>query len=129
MDDESQYCPLCEQAQARIKELEAEVERINTIKDNYYVLAAELALQNQAMSEALEKLACLGNGDSYGNSVGNCIAQTALNQPNIAAEVMVEHDAKVLHSTLNDYWANGEGSALGDFMLAKADELTKAKEL
>lgn len=26
----------------------------------------------------MEKLACLGNGDSYGNSVGNCIAQDAL---------------------------------------------------
>lgn len=30
------------------------------------------------MREALEKLARLGNGDSYGNSDGNCIAQAAL---------------------------------------------------
>ena len=28
--------------------------------------------------QALEKLACLGNGDIPGNSVGNCIAQEAL---------------------------------------------------
>lgn len=28
--------------------------------------------------EALEKLARLGNGDSYGNSDGNCIAISAL---------------------------------------------------
>ena len=27
---------------------------------------------------ALEKLACLGNGDAWGNSIGNCIAQKAL---------------------------------------------------
>ena len=27
---------------------------------------------------ALQKLACLGNGDEPGNSIGNCIAQTAL---------------------------------------------------
>ena len=27
---------------------------------------------------ALEKLACLGNGDAWGNSIGNCIAQEAL---------------------------------------------------
>lgn len=28
--------------------------------------------------ETLEKLACLGNGDEYGNSVGNEMAQVAL---------------------------------------------------
>ena len=27
---------------------------------------------------ALEELACLGNGDAWGNSIGNCIAQKAL---------------------------------------------------
>jgi hypothetical protein len=31
-----------------------------------------------AMYEALEKLACLGNGDYYGNSNGNVIAREAL---------------------------------------------------
>ena len=30
--------------------------------------------------DALEKLACLGNGDYYGNSDGNIIAQKALTQ-------------------------------------------------
>jgi len=29
----------------------------------------------------LHKLACLGNGDIYGNSVGNCLAQEALSTP------------------------------------------------
>lgn len=36
------------------------------------------AAERDALKAALEKLACLGNGDSYGNSVGNCIAQEAL---------------------------------------------------
>ena len=44
-------------------------------------LEAELAAsqaREQQLREALRKLACLGNGDSYGNSIGNCIAQEAL---------------------------------------------------
>ena len=34
--------------------------------------------ERDALKAALEKLACLGNGDSYGNSMSNCIAQEAL---------------------------------------------------
>ena len=49
-----------EQAEARIEELEAKL--------------AE-------MTEALEKLARLGNGDHYGNSDGNMIAIRALAPP------------------------------------------------
>lgn len=33
---------------------------------------------HDGLVEALQKLACLGNGDQYGNSDGNCIAQAAL---------------------------------------------------
>jgi len=33
---------------------------------------------HDGLVEALQKLACLGNGDRYGNSDGNCIAQAAL---------------------------------------------------
>ena len=39
---------------------------------------SEVVQERDAMKAALEKLACLGNGDSYGNSIGNCIAQEAL---------------------------------------------------
>jgi len=46
---------------------------------------AALAEQNEKMREALQKLACLGNGEQYGNSIGNCIAQEALSLPNIAS--------------------------------------------
>lgn len=33
---------------------------------------------HDGLVEALQKLACLGNGDQYGNSDGNCIAIAAL---------------------------------------------------
>jgi hypothetical protein len=35
---------------------------------------------NAKLLEALEKLARLGNGDIYGNSIGNCIAIDAIKQ-------------------------------------------------
>ena len=40
-----------------------------------------LAEQNEKMRKVLLRLACLGNGDQYGNSIGNCIAQEALSLP------------------------------------------------
>jgi hypothetical protein len=43
--------------------------------------AAELRrlhAENEALRDALEKLARLGNGDQYGNSIGNEIARAAL---------------------------------------------------
>lgn len=47
------------------------------------LLAANAALEAEIvrLRETLRKLACLGNGDSYGNSIGNCIAQEALALP------------------------------------------------
>ena len=36
------------------------------------------AAEIEHMKKALEKLACLGNGNTYGNSIGNLIAQKAL---------------------------------------------------
>ena len=49
---------------------------------------AALAEQNEKMREALQKLACLGNGEQYGNSIGNCIAQEALSLPDLASPVL-----------------------------------------
>lgn len=56
-----------------------------TKSDNGYCFDADTwdfiihaANQHHALVEALEKLACLGNGDYYGNSEGNVIAQKAL---------------------------------------------------
>ena len=49
---------------------------------------AALAEQNEKMREALQKLACLGNGEQYGNSIGNCIAQEALSLPDLTSPVL-----------------------------------------
>lgn len=37
-----------------------------------------LDIENKILRNALEKLACLGNGEKHGNSVGNLIAIEAL---------------------------------------------------
>jgi len=47
-----------------------------------------LAEQNEKMRKVLLRLACLGNGDQYGNSIGNCIAQEALSLPDLATPVL-----------------------------------------
>ena len=47
-----------------------------------------LAEQNAKMRKVLLRLACLGNGDQYGNSIGNCIAQEALSLPDLASPVL-----------------------------------------
>ena len=49
---------------------------------------AALAEQNAKMRKVLLRLACLGNGDQYGNSIGNCIAQEALSLPDLASPVL-----------------------------------------
>lgn len=49
---------------------------------------AALAEQNEKMRKVLLRLACLGNGDQYGNSIGNCIAQEALPLPDLASPVL-----------------------------------------
>ena len=49
---------------------------------------AALAEQNEKLRKVLLRLACLGNGDQYGNSIGNCIAQEALSLPDLATPVL-----------------------------------------
>ena len=46
----------------------------------------QLEAREAVLVEALEKLARLGNGDQYGNSNGNVIAQAALNRTPAEAE-------------------------------------------
>jgi hypothetical protein len=54
--------------------------------------------------EALEKLARLGNGDSYGNSVGNCIAISTLK----AIDEAIEQPAPKNCTPLDEYIAEME---------------------
>ena len=57
---------------------------------------AALAEQNGKMRKVLLRLACLGNGDQYGNSIGNCIAQEALSLPNLATPPVSEDKDKII---------------------------------
>ena len=56
---------------------------------------AALAEQNEKMRKVLLRLACLGNGDQYGNSIGNCIAQEALSLPDLASPALNRIRAEV----------------------------------
>jgi len=63
------------------------LERHDRISDNKWYgnknAAAELRRLhevNQELLNTMRQLACLGNGDNYGNSDGNIIAQVALNK-------------------------------------------------
>lgn len=73
----------------------------------------ELAAQNVALRSALHKLACLGNGDSFGNSVGNCIAQDALNLPNLAESILKRRDATVESKLLRGLVSGANGGEDG----------------
>ena len=73
---------------------------------------ATLAEQNEKMRKVLLRLACLGNGDQYGNSIGNCIAQEALSLPDLASPVLnriraeaMEEAAKIANEHEGVAWA------------------------
>lgn len=79
---------------------------------------ATLAEQNEKMRKVLLRLACLGNGDQYGNSIGNCIAQEALSLPDLASPVLNRIRAEEVRmastfiSLVRNYWASA-GDNLG----------------
>ena len=52
----------------------------NQLKAMQHQLAAQ-ELVIQQLRDALEKIACVGNGNTHGNSVGNCLAIEALAIP------------------------------------------------
>lgn len=73
---------------------------------------AALAEQNEKLRKVLLRLACLGNGDQYGNSIGNCIAQEALSLPDLASPVLnriraeaMEEAAKIANEHEGVAWA------------------------
>ena len=62
-----------------------------TYKEETEVLRETIAAQAvviEKLRSVLEKLACLGNGDEHGNSIGNCIAIEALSIPTDSKEVL-----------------------------------------
>ena len=107
---------------------------------------AALAEQNEKMRKVLLRLACLGNGDQYGNSIGNYIAQEALSLPNLASPVLnriraegmristeIHECEDVLAQVGNSVWGEAyqqgwiDGTAkYRDVIHARADELEKS---
>ena len=68
--------------------------KLDTIAGMEQQLAA-LAEQNEKMRKVLLRLACLGNGDQYGNSIGNCIAQEALSLPDLASSILNKEEGEI----------------------------------
>ena len=94
---------------------------------------AALAEQNEKMRKVLLRLACLGNGDQYGNSIGNCIAQEALSLPDLASPVLNRIRAEGMREaaqiggpedSYQDEWFAAKADSHRRIM-ARADELEK----
>ena len=71
-----------------IDQTESRLREVATNCANVEEQLAAIAEQNEKMRKVLLRLACLGNGDQYGNSIGNCIAQEALSLPDLASPVL-----------------------------------------
>ena len=89
---------------------------------------AALAEQNEKFREALQKLACLGNGEQYGNSIGNCIAQEALSLPNLVSPVLNKYRAEGMREAINLYSPDDSAQDWIDKIIARADELEKTND-
>ena len=96
---------------------------------------AALAEQNEKMRKVLLRLSCLGNGDQYGNSIGNCIAQEALSLPNLATPILnriraegMRMAAEICETTFaHGILKLGHRAAISQAIRAKADELEQSK--
>ena len=91
---------------------------------------AALAEQNTKFRKVLLRLACLGNGDQYGNSIGNCIAQEALSLPDLASPVLNRIRAEALNKAakwFNDNVDNRTDTWQAQELRRMADELEQSK--
>ena len=95
---------------------------------------AVLVEQNAKMRKVLLRLACLGNGDQYGNSIGNCIAQEALALPDLATPAINRIKAEAYRECAEicedsakqfEYMARGEYGPTYDFQAIAANELAE----
>lgn len=92
---------------------------------------AALAEQNEKLRKVLLRLACLGNGDQYGNSIGNCIAQEALSLPDLASPVLNRIRAEALNKAakwFNDNVDNRTDTWQAQELRRMADELEKTND-
>ena len=86
---------------------------------------AALAEQNAKMRKVLLRLACLGNGDQYGNSIGNCIAQEALSLPDLASPVLNRIKAEAYRELVSVFRNEGRDEVFVNRIEDEADELEK----
>lgn len=87
-----------------------------------------LAEQNEKMLKVLLRLACLGNGDQYGNSIGNCIAQEALSLPNLATPVLNRIRAEGMRMAADICSEKHSLSGAEEAIRARAAELEKTND-
>ena len=100
-----------EQLQVKVAELEEEIDSLEADKAYFEIgcdeLRAQLAsaqAEIKLLLDALEVLAKLGNGDRYGNSEGNVIAQQALAQPSDTSALDAYVAEKVKEAGKFDIW-------------------------
>ena len=89
---------------------------------------AALAEQNAKMRKVLLRLACLGNGDQYGNSIGNCIAQEALSLPDLASPVLNRIRAEGMRMAADICSEKHSLSGAEEAIRARAAELEKTND-
>jgi hypothetical protein len=65
-------------ADREVEGLQREVQQQALARENVSKMRKTLMDENKKLREALEKLARLGNGEQYGNSIGNEIARAVL---------------------------------------------------
>ncbi len=78
---------------------------------------------------ALEKIACIGNGDSHGNSIGNCLAIDALAiQP--SPDILQARDERVAEACANlvNRFISGDG-ILNDTWIHEIEDAIRSGEL
>ena len=100
--------------QQEISDLKEQIKQLRIEADfnfEQYQDAGRLMFELQAVTEqqaeairlkdaALEKIACIGNGDTHGNSIGNCLAIDALAiQP--SPEILQARDERVTEACVS----------------------------
>lgn len=133
---ENEIISLREQVEKLTKELDnvkqvefpRRVQKVtDALKKKHEKELAALAEQNEKMRKVLLRLACLGNGDQYGNSIGNCIAQEALSLPDLASPVLNRIRAEGMRMAA-EILIDPMDRAAAQKICAQADELEKTND-
>lgn len=99
----------------------------DALKRKHEKQLSALAEQNAKFRKVLLRLACLGNGDQYGNSIGNCIAQEALSLPDLASPVLNRIRAEGMRMAA-EILIDPMDRAAAQKICAQADELEKTND-